>query len=122
MHPGVKGEAEIQEIEGGVDPQRGFQQRELELDIPQLQSKDVQFDAIFSKSMMSETTYTVGPFSQLSFTEPTHTEISSHQAPHAPNHAPWMDLSAHISFLDTRMEEFAVVSDTQLYSMDDRMD
>ena len=41
MHPGVKGEVEIREMEGGVDPQRGFQQKELELDIPQLQSKDV---------------------------------------------------------------------------------
>ena len=36
-HPGVEKEAEIREMEGGVDPQSGYQQRELELDISPLQ-------------------------------------------------------------------------------------
>ena len=62
--------------------------------------------------MMSEPTYTTGPSSQPSFTEPPHARTSSHHAPHAPNHEPWMDLSAQISSLGTRMEKLAVVSDT----------
>ena len=33
-----------------------------------------------------------------------------------------MDLSAQISSLGTRMEEFIVVSDTRFYSIEDRMD
>ena len=41
VHPGVKNEAKIREINGGVDPQRGFQQIDLELDIPPLQSEGV---------------------------------------------------------------------------------
>ena len=32
-HPGVEKEAEIREMEGGVDPQSGLQQREPELHI-----------------------------------------------------------------------------------------
>ena len=72
--------------------------------------------------MMSELTYTAGPSSQSSFTEPLHTETSPHQAPDIPDHVPWMDLSTQISSLNTRMEELAVVSDTQFYSMEDRMD
>ena len=60
---------------------------------------------------MSELTYTVGPSSQPSFIEPPPTEIPS-QAPHAPDHVPWMDLSTQISSLGTCMEELAVVSDT----------
>ena len=71
---------------------------------------------------MSKLTYTTGPSSQPSFTESPHIEIPPHQAPHAPNHAPWMDLFAHISSLDTCMEELAVFSDTRFYSMEDRMD
>ena len=71
---------------------------------------------------MSEPTYTTGPSSQPSFTEPPHARTSSHHAPHAPNHAPWMDLSAQISSLSTRMEELVVVSDTRFYSMEDCMD
>ena len=67
-HPGVDEEAKIQEMEVGVNPQRGFQQREPELDIPPLQSEGVQFKATFSESMMSELTYTAGPSSQPSFT------------------------------------------------------
>ena len=109
-------------MEGGVDPLSGYQQRQPELDIPPLQSQGVQFEATFSESMMSEPTYTAGPSSQPSFTEPPHTEIPPHQAPHAPDHAPWMDLYAQISFLGTRMEELVIVSDTRFYSMEDRMD
>ncbi|RVW25329.1 hypothetical protein CK203_116042 [Vitis vinifera] len=71
--------------------------------------------------MMSEPTYIVGPSSQPSFTELPHTEIPS-QATHVTDHAPWMDLSAQISSLDTRIEELAVVSDTRFYSMEDHMD
>ncbi|KAL6313681.1 hypothetical protein AAG906_010099 [Vitis piasezkii] len=69
-------------------------------------------EATFSEPMMSESTYIVGPSSQPSFTEPPHTEIPSHQAPQAPNPAPWMDLSTQISFLSTRIKELLVVSDT----------
>ncbi|WKA12755.1 hypothetical protein VitviT2T_030111 [Vitis vinifera] len=58
---------------------------------------------------------------ELSFTEPPHIKIPPHQAPHGPNHAPWMDLSAQISSLGTRMKELAVVNDTRFYSMEDRM-
>ncbi|RVW34615.1 hypothetical protein CK203_079332 [Vitis vinifera] len=43
-------------------------------------------------------------------------------APHAPEHPPWMDLSAQISSLGTRMEELAVVHDTRFYSVEDRID
>ena len=71
---------------------------------------------------MSELTYTTGPSTQSSFTKPPHIEIQPHQAPIAPDHAPWMDLSAHISSLSTRMEEFVIVSDTRFYSIEDRMD
>ncbi|KAL6325152.1 hypothetical protein AAG906_022997 [Vitis piasezkii] len=72
--------------------------------------------------MMSEPAYTAGPSSQPSFIEPPHTETSPHQTLHAPDHAPWMDLSAQISSLGTSIEELAVVSDTRFYSMDDRKD
>ena len=71
---------------------------------------------------MYKPTYTTRPSSQPSFTEPPHIEIPSHQAPHAPDHAPWMDLSAQISSLGTHMEELAIVSDTRFYSMEDLMD
>ena len=50
-------------MEGGVDPQRGFRKRELELDIPSLQSEGVQFEATFLEPMISEPTYTVRPSS-----------------------------------------------------------
>ena len=109
-------------MEGGVNPQSGYQQREPEPNIPPLQSESVQFEATFSEPMLSEPTFIVGPSTQSSFTEPHHTEIPSPQAPLALDHAPWMDLYAQISFLGTRMEELAMVSDTQLYSMEDRMD
>ena len=71
--------------------------------------------------MMFESTYTVGPSSQPSFTELPHIEIPS-QVPHAPDHALWMDISAQISSLGTRMEELAVVNDTRFYSMEDHID
>ncbi|KAL6315783.1 hypothetical protein AAG906_008168 [Vitis piasezkii] len=70
--------------------------------------------ATFSKPMMSKPTYTTGTSSQSSFTKLPHTEIPS-QAPHAPDHAPWMDLSTQISSLGTRMEDLAV-------SIEERMD
>ena len=125
-HPGVEEETEIREIEGGVDPQSGYQKRKPELDILPLQSKGVQFEATFF-----EPTYTTGPFTQPSFTkpfsepaftEPPHTKIPPPQAPVTPNHAPWMDLSAQISSLSTRMEELVIVNDTWFYSMENRMD
>ena len=70
---------------------------------------------------MTELSYTTGPSSQPSFIELPHTEISS-QAPHVPDHAPWMDVSAQISSLGTCMEEFALVHDTRFYSMEERID
>ena len=70
---------------------------------------------------MNELSYIVEPSFQPSFTKIPHIEIPS-QAPHALDHAHWMDLSAQISLLDTRMEELTVVSDTQFYSMEDRID
>ena len=80
---------------------------------------------------MSEPTYTTGPSTQPSFTKPffgpaftkpPHTKIPPPQAPLTLDHAPWMDLSAQISSLGTRMEELVVVSDTQFYSIEDCMD
>ena len=109
-------------MEGGVDPKSGFQQRKPELDIPPLQSEGVQFEATFSEPIMSEPTYTGGPSTQLSFTKPPHTEIPPPHALLTPDHAPWMDLSTHISSLGTRMEELAIVSDSWFYSMENRMD
>ena len=116
-HPIVEEKAEIREMEGGVDSQRGFQQKEPKLYIHPLKLEGVKFEASFSES-----TYITGPSSQPSFIEPPHPKIPPHQAPHAPNHVPWMDLFAHISSLGTRMEELAVVSDTRFYFMEDRMD
>ena len=72
----------------------------------------IQFQATFPEPMMSEPTYTMGPSFEPSFTKPPHIETPPHQALNAPDHAPWMDLSAQISSLGTRMEELAVVSDT----------
>ncbi|KAL6340200.1 hypothetical protein AAG906_040636 [Vitis piasezkii] len=75
---------------------------EPELDIPSIQSEGVQFEATFSEPMMSKPTYIVGPSTQSSFTEsssepaftePPYIEIPPHQAPLAPNHALWIDLS-----------------------------
>ena len=121
MHPGDEEEAEIREMEGRLNPQRDFEQSGPECDIPPpLPTEGVQFEASFPKPMLSEPAYTTGP-SESFFTEPSHTEIPS-QAPHALDHAPWMDLSAQINSLRTRMEELAVVSDTHFYSMEDRID
>ncbi|RVW51339.1 hypothetical protein CK203_075500 [Vitis vinifera] len=80
-------------------PAQARGQGQPELDIPPFQSKGVQFEATFSEPMISESTYTVGSSSHPSFTKPSHTETSLHQAPHAPDHAPWMDLSTQISSL-----------------------
>ena len=91
-----------------VDPQSDYQQREPELVISLLQSDGVQFEATFSKLMMSKSTYTMGLSTQpsftessfgLAFTEPSHTEIPHPQAPLTPDHVPWMDLYAQISSL-----------------------
>ena len=118
-------------MEGGVDPQSGYQQRESELDIPPLQTKGVQFEATFSESMLFELTFIEGSSSQPSYTEPssrpaftkpTHTDIPPPQAPLTPNHAPWMDLSAQIISLGTGMKELTVVNDTCFYSIEDCMD
>ena len=70
---------------------------------------------------MTEPSYTAGPSSQPSFIELPHTELPS-QAPHAPDHAPWMDVSAQISSLGTRMEELALVHDSCFYSMEEYLD
>ena len=111
---------------GGVDPQSGYQQRKPELDIPLLQTEDVQFEATFSeltltKGPSTQSSYTK-PSSEPAFTEPTYTKIPPPQAPLTHNHAPWMDLFAQINSLGTRMKELVVVNDTHFYSMDDRMD
>ena len=67
VHLRVEEEAEIREIDGGLDPQRGFEQREPELNIPPLEFEGVQFEATFPESMMSESAYTAGPSFQPSF-------------------------------------------------------
>ena len=104
-------------MDDGLDPQRGFEQRGPELDIPSPpQSKGIHVEATFSKSMMTEGSFTVGPSSQPSFTE-----LPS-QAPLAPDHAPWMDVSAQISSLRTRMEKLVLVHDSRFYSMEEHMD
>ena len=56
-------------MEGGVDPQRGFEQIEPELDIHPLQSEGVQFEVTFSEQMIFEPTYAARPSTQPSFTE-----------------------------------------------------
>ncbi|RVW63064.1 hypothetical protein CK203_063240 [Vitis vinifera] len=71
--------------------------------------------------MMTESSYIVGPSSQPSFIELPHIELPS-QAPHAPDHAPWMDVSAQISSLGTRIEELALVHDTRFYSIEEHID
>ena len=89
MHLIVEEEAEIREIEDGLDPKRDFEQRGPELDIPHPpQLEGIHVEATFLEPMMIEPSYTVGPSSQPSFTELPHTEIPS-QEPHAPDHAPW---------------------------------
>ena len=98
VHPGVEEEAEIQEMEGGLDLQRDFDQRGPKLDIlPTPQLEGIHFKATFFDPMMTKPTYTARPSSQPSFTELPHIELPSHQAPRAPDHAPWMDLSARLA-------------------------
>ena len=63
-HPGVENEAQIREVEGGVDPQSGHQQRGLELDISPhqteipSQTRGVQFESTFFELMMIELAFT----------------------------------------------------------------
>ncbi|KAL6314472.1 hypothetical protein AAG906_025957 [Vitis piasezkii] len=103
MHHVDEEEAQIREMEGGLDPQRDFVQSMPECDIPP------------PEPMISEPAYTAGP------SEPYDADIPF-QPPHTPDHAPWMDLSAQIISLGTRMEELAVVNDTRFHSMEDRID
>ena len=64
MHPGAKEEAEIREMEDGLDPQRDCKRKRPELDIlPPPQSKGIHVEATFSEPMMTESSYTVGPSS-----------------------------------------------------------
>ena len=65
---------------------------------------------------MTESSFTTGPSSQPSFTE-----LPS-QAPHVPDHTPWMDLSAQITSLGTCIEELALVHDSRFYSMEEHLD
>ena len=52
MHPRVEEEVEIREMEGGLDPQRDFEQRRPKLDIPpQTQLEGIHFEATFSEPM-----------------------------------------------------------------------
>ena len=74
------------------------------------------------KGSSTQPSYTKPSYSGPAFTQPTHTEIPPPQASLAPDRAPWMDLSAQINSLGTRMEELLVVSDTHFYSMENRMD
>ena len=82
--------------------------------------------------MMIEPSFTKGPFTQPLYTkpiffgpaysEPTSIKVPPPQAPFAPNHAPWMDLSTQISSLSTHMEELSMINDTRFYSTEDQMD
>ena len=94
MHPGAEEKTEIREMADGLDPQRDFEQRRPELDIPlPPKSEGIHVEATFSEPMMIEPSYIAGPSSQPSFTE-----LPSH-APHALDHVPWMDVSTQISSL-----------------------
>ena len=49
MYPRVEEEAEIRDMEDGLDPQRDFEQRGPKLDIPPpLQSESIHVEATFS--------------------------------------------------------------------------
>ena len=64
MHPGVEEEAEIREMEDRLDPQRDFEQRGSELDIPPpSQLEGIHVEATFSEPMMIESSFTAGPSS-----------------------------------------------------------
>ena len=68
MHPEVEEEAEIRKIEDGLDPQRDFEQRGPELDIPlPPQLEGIHVEVTFSEPMMTESSFTAGPSSQPSF-------------------------------------------------------
>ncbi|RVX02268.1 hypothetical protein CK203_028281 [Vitis vinifera] len=117
MHPGAEEEAEIREMEDGLDPQSDFEQRGPEVDIPPPhQSEGIHVEATFSEPMMTEPSFTAGPSSQPSFTE-----LPS-QAPPVPDHAPWMDLFAQINSLGTRMEELALIHDSRFYFIEEHLD
>ena len=59
MHPEAEEEAEIKEIEDGLNPQREFEQRRTKLEIlPPPQLKGIHVEATFSKPMMTEPSYT----------------------------------------------------------------
>ncbi|RVW71309.1 hypothetical protein CK203_060089 [Vitis vinifera] len=122
MHPEVEDEADIRDMEGKLTLKGTLSRKSPSLTfLLHPKSEGIQFEATFSEPMMIESTYTTGPSSEPSFTELPHTKIPS-QAPHTPDYAPWMDLSAQINSLGTHMEELAVVSDTRFYSMEDRID
>ena len=55
MHPRAEEEAEIREMEDGLDSQRDFEQRGSELDI---RLKGIHVKATFSEPMMTEPSYT----------------------------------------------------------------
>ena len=64
IHPGVEEEAEIIEMKDGLDPQRDFEQRGPELDIPPPhQLEGIHVEATFFEPMMTETSFTTGPSS-----------------------------------------------------------
>ena len=98
-------EEEIGEMEGGVHPQTDFKHREAEFDIPPRQTEGGHIDPTISDAVMTETGYTAGPSGQPSFTEPHYTHTSPGQAPDAAAHEHWMELSAQITSLGTRIEE-----------------
>ncbi|RVW72676.1 hypothetical protein CK203_056553 [Vitis vinifera] len=79
-------------------------------------SKEIHVEATFSEPMMTKSSFTTGLSSQPSFIE-----LPS-QAPHTPHCAPWIDVSAQISSLGTRMEELALVHYSRFYSMEEHMD
>ena len=62
MHPEAEEEAEIKEMEDGLNPQRDFEQRRTKLEIlPPPQLEGIHVEAIFSEPMMTESSYTAGP-------------------------------------------------------------
>ena len=57
-------------MEDGVDPQSVYQQIEPELDIPPLQTEGVQFEALSLSKIFFQLTFTEGPSTKSSYTEP----------------------------------------------------
>ena len=105
VHPAVEEKTEIQQMEGGVAPQRDYKHTQTKFDIHPQQFEGCQLEATLSEGMMSESVHTTVPSSQPSFTEPPHAHTSPHQAPYNPSQTPWKDLGAQISSLGTRMED-----------------